>query len=136
MSPSFLSICIQDTFSFLVFTLGLGDFNIPNVATAFEVFIIVQGSCLFFSKAFNFKPRVILTSLLLFHDHLFDFFLNLFLFFITYFPQLHFQCYPKSPPYPPPPPTSLPTHSHFFWPWHSPVLGHIKFVCPMGLSFQ
>jgi hypothetical protein len=33
--------------------------------------------------------------------------------FITYFPQLHFQCYPKSPPYPPPPPTSLPTHSHF-----------------------
>ena len=26
-----------------------------------------------------------------------------FLFFsITYFPQLHFQCYPKSPPYPPP----------------------------------
>jgi hypothetical protein len=31
--------------------------------------------------------------------------------FITYFPQLHFQCYPKSPPYPPP--TPLPTHSHF-----------------------
>jgi hypothetical protein len=24
------------------------------------------------------------------------------IFFITYFPQLHFQCYPKSPPYPPP----------------------------------
>jgi hypothetical protein len=24
-------------------------------------------------------------------------------FFITYFPQLHFQCYPKSTPYPPPP---------------------------------
>jgi hypothetical protein len=24
----------------------------------------------------------------------------------------------------------------FFWPWHSPVLRHIKFVCPMGLSFQ
>jgi hypothetical protein len=29
-----------------------------------------------------------------------------------YFPQLHLECYPKSPPYPPPP-TSLPTHSHF-----------------------
>ena len=28
-----------------------------------------------------------------------------------YFPHLHFQCYPKSPPYPPP--TPLPTHSHF-----------------------
>jgi hypothetical protein len=31
-----------------------------------------------------------------------------FLFLITYFLQLHFQCYPKSPP-----PTLLPTHSHF-----------------------
>jgi hypothetical protein len=31
-----------------------------------------------------------------------------FFFFITYFLQLHFQCYPKSPP-----PTPLPTHSHF-----------------------
>jgi hypothetical protein len=35
---------------------------------------------------------------------------------------------PSSPlPYPP-----IPT----FWPWHSPVLGHIKFACPVGLSFQ
>jgi hypothetical protein len=25
--------------------------------------------------------------------------------FIMYFPQLHFQCYPKSPPYPPPLPS-------------------------------
>jgi hypothetical protein len=32
-------------------------------------------------------------------------------FLIRYFPHLHFQCYPKSPPYPPP--TPLPTHSHF-----------------------
>jgi hypothetical protein len=30
-------------------------------------------------------------------------------------------------PYPPTPP---------FWPWCSPVLGHIKFVSPKGLSFQ
>jgi hypothetical protein len=34
-----------------------------------------------------------------------------------------------SPPLPYPP---IPT----FWPWRSPVLGHIKFACPMGLSFQ
>jgi hypothetical protein len=35
---------------------------------------------------------------------------------------------PSSPlPYPPIP---------IFWPWRSPVLGHIKFACPMGLSFQ
>jgi quinol-cytochrome oxidoreductase complex cytochrome b subunit len=35
---------------------------------------------------------------------------------------------PSAPlPYPPIP---------IFWPWLSPVLGHIKFVCPTGLSFQ
>jgi hypothetical protein len=31
----------------------------------------------------------------------------------------------------------FPTHPFpFFWLWRSPVLGHIQFVCPMGLSFQ
>ena len=34
-----------------------------------------------------------------------------------------------SPPLPYPP---IP----IFWPWLSPVLGHIQFACPMGLSFQ
>jgi hypothetical protein len=57
--------------------------------------------------------------------HLYSFFPFL-KFFIKYFPHLHFQCYPKSPPYPltllPYPP--IPT----FWPWRSPVLGHIKFL--------
>jgi hypothetical protein len=64
-----------------------------------------------------------------------DSFFFLSFFFITYFPQLHFQCYPKSPPYPPP---HFPTHSFpfFFWPWRSPVLLHIQFASPMGLSFQ
>jgi hypothetical protein len=33
------------------------------------------------------------------------------IFFIRYFPHLHFQCYPKSPPHASP--TPLPTHSHF-----------------------
>jgi hypothetical protein len=59
--------------------------------------------------------------------------LFLFFFLIRYFPRLHFQCYPKSPPYQPPipyPPTPP------FWPWGSPVLGHIKFASPMGLSLQ
>jgi hypothetical protein len=49
-------------------------------------------------------------------------------------PHLHFQCYLKSPPYPPPPLPYPPTPT--FWPWRSPVLGHIKFACRMGLSFQ
>jgi hypothetical protein len=57
-----------------------------------------------------------------------------YIFFIRYFPHLHFQCYSKSPPYPPPPLPYPPTPT--FWPWHSPVLGHINFACPMGLSFQ
>jgi hypothetical protein len=34
---------------------------------------------------------------------------------------------PTPLPYPPIP---------IFWTWRSPVLGHIKFACPMGLSFQ
>ena len=59
----------------------------------------------------------------------------LLLFFFRYFLYLHFKCYPKSSLYPPsallpypPTPTS--------WPWHSPVLGHIKFAIPQGLSSQ
>jgi hypothetical protein len=35
-----------------------------------------------------------------------------FFYFITYFPQLHFQCYPKSPPYLP---SHFPTHSFPFF---------------------
>jgi hypothetical protein len=31
------------------------------------------------------------------------------------------------------PPTPLPPIPTF-WPWHSPVLGHIKFQCPITLS--
>jgi hypothetical protein len=42
----------------------------------------------------------------------FGFFFIFFLIFITHFPRLHFQCYPKSPPYPPTP-TPLPTPSPF-----------------------
>jgi hypothetical protein len=57
-------------------------------------------------------------------------------YFITYFPQLRFQCYPKSPPHPPPPHTLPYPPIPIFWPWHSPVLGHIKFASPMGLSVQ
>jgi hypothetical protein len=58
----------------------------------------------------------------------------IYIFFTMYFPQLHFQCYPKSPQYPPPTLPYPPTPT--FWPWCSPQLGHIKFACPMGLSFQ
>jgi hypothetical protein len=59
--------------------------------------------CFFVVQAFYYNVAISI--------HVHGFFKNI---FITYFPQLHFQCYPKSPPYPPP--TSLPTHSHFFGP--------------------
>jgi hypothetical protein len=55
-----------------------------------------------------------------------------FFFFFFFFKLDIFLIYisnaiPKVPRYPPTP---------TFWPWRSPVLGHIKFACPMGLSFQ
>jgi hypothetical protein len=40
----------------------------------------------------------------------------------------------KSPIPSPPPPPYPPTPTS--WPWCSPVLGHIKFASPMGLSYQ
>jgi hypothetical protein len=60
---------------------------------------------------------------------------NFFYIFIRYFLHLHFKCYPKSPLYPPP--TLLPDPlTPTSWPWHSHVLGHIKFARPRGLSSQ
>ena len=58
-----------------------------------------------------------------------------FQFFIRYVLYLYFKCYPKSPHTPPPPPLPCPP-TPTSWPWCSPVLGLIKFVLPMGLSFH
>jgi hypothetical protein len=56
-----------------------------------------------------------------------------FLFFlIRYFLHLHFQMLSQKSPMPPPLPCPLTPTS---WPWRSPVLRHIKFARPMGLSF-
>jgi hypothetical protein len=46
-----------------------------------------------------------------------------FFFFITYFPQLHFQCYPKSLPHPPP---HSPTHPFPFFGSGVPLYWGIK----------
>jgi hypothetical protein len=57
------------------------------------------------------------------------------IFLIRYFLYLHFKCYPESSLYPPPallPYPPIPAS----WPWHSLVLGHIKFAIPRGLSSQ
>jgi hypothetical protein len=55
--------------------------------------------------------------------------------FIRYFLYLHFKCYLKSPLYPPPTLLPYPLTSTS-WPWLSPVLRHIKFSRPRGLSSQ
>jgi hypothetical protein len=68
----------------------------------------------------NLQP---LTQVLFFKD-----FFN-YVFSSFAFPMLSQKSPITSPtiPYPPTP---------TFWPWRSPVLGHIKFACPMDLSFQ
>jgi hypothetical protein len=61
-------------------------------------------------------------------------------FFIRYFLYIHFkfQMLSRKFPIPPPPAAALlpypPTPAS--WPWHSPVLRHIKFAIPRGLSSQ
>jgi hypothetical protein len=81
------------------------------------------------------KQKVV--SLPLFHNvslPLVTFFF-LFLFIYYVFSSITFPMLSQKSPIPSPP--HFPTHPFpFFWPWRSPVLGHIKFVCPMGLSFQ
>jgi hypothetical protein len=54
--------------------------------------------------------------------------------FYYIFSSITFPMLSQKSPIPPPPLPypRIPT----FWPWRSPVLGHIKFACPMGLSFQ
>jgi hypothetical protein len=59
----------------------------------------------------------------------------LFFFLIRYFLHLHFQCYPKSPPCSPPALSYSHPHSHFLA-LAFPVLRHIKFARPMGLSLH
>jgi hypothetical protein len=71
---------------------------------------------------------------LLIGEEFFPFFL-FFPIFNRYFLHLHFKCYPEIPLYAPPALLSYPP-TPTSWPWHSPVLGHIKFGRPRGLSFQ
>jgi hypothetical protein len=61
--------------------------------------------------------------------------LLLLLLLLLYILYIHLKCYPENCLYTPPalfpyPPTPI------SWPWRSPVLGHIKFAIPRGLSSQ
>jgi hypothetical protein len=53
-------------------------------------------------------------------------------FFLKIFSSFTFPMLSQKSPINPPQLPYLPTPT--FWPWSFPVLGHIKFACPMGLS--
>jgi hypothetical protein len=59
-----------------------------------------------------------------------------FLYFYYIFSSITFPMLSQKSPIHSPPPLPYPPIPIFFWPWRSPVLGHIQFACPMGLSFQ
>jgi hypothetical protein len=59
------------------------------------------------SMQYNALHKYNNNTLLHFYTHSFFIF-----FIITHFPQLHLECYPKSPPYPPP---HFPTHPFPFF---------------------
>jgi hypothetical protein len=67
-------------------------------------------------------------------DCLFFFFFTFKKYFYWVFSSFTFPMLSQKSPIPPPPLPYPPTPT--FWPWRSPVLGHIKFAGPMGLSFQ
>jgi hypothetical protein len=99
-----------------------------NVAVASILFFIIRYFLFFFLFFFVF-----FFCFVLFFGFCFVFCSRGFC--IRYFLYIHFKCYPKSSLYPPPallPYSPTPTS----WPWHSPVLGHIKFARPRGLSSQ
>jgi hypothetical protein len=67
------------------------------------------------------------------HKVLLSFFFLITIFYYV-FSSVRFPMLSQKSPIPSPPLSYPPTPT--FWPWSSPVLGHIKFACPMGLSFQ
>jgi hypothetical protein len=62
--------------------------------------------------SFGFEQLLALVLFKIFFTLCFVYFKHFLNIFITYFPQLHFQCYPKSPPYPP---HHFPTHPFPFF---------------------
>jgi hypothetical protein len=71
---------------------------------SFSSVLLVQ-FCFLFHSQFSSAWSTILEGPMVTQSFFFNF---IYLFFlIRYFPRLHFQCYPKGPPYPPP---QSPTH--------------------------
>jgi hypothetical protein len=87
--------------------------------------------CVVFVLYFKFCESIYCINVILYKGiHLVYFYLFIYYVFSSItFPMLSQKSPIPSPPLPYPPTLT-------FWPWRSPVLGHIKFASPMGLSFQ
>jgi hypothetical protein len=95
LPPIYLTLCATHTFSLLTLSIFLQSSLLESRRTAHRV----REDEMFFTK-YPISNKWLLPS------EIIAFFL------IRNFPCLHFQCYPKGPPYPPPP-NPLPTHSPF-----------------------
>jgi hypothetical protein len=74
------------------------------------------------------KIHISNTALLVKYNSFVAFLLDIFFIYISNaIPKVPYTLPPALFPYPPTPAS---------WPWHSPVLGHIKFAIPRGLSSQ
>jgi hypothetical protein len=82
------------------------------------------------NNIFTYLDLDSISTLLFFVVFIFLFyFFNIFYYYV--FSSITFRMLSQKSPIPSPPLPYPPIP--IFWPWHSPVLGHIKFVCPMGL---
>ena len=132
-SLQLIAVCIQATTTndthqpVSAFTALLAGFT--QLTLSAQSFILHFGTCRFPFPAFSFWYTVggCYGKVYIYHNiyHLFFYYV----FSSITFPMLSQKSPIPSPPLPYP---LIPT----FWPWHSPVLGHIKFACPMGFSFH
>jgi hypothetical protein len=120
-------IFLHFAFSLSVRSMISMESSTPEILSSIFCILLVMFAFMapdFFSKFF--MSRVV---------SLRDVFFFFFTFFYYVFSSITFPMLSQKSPIPPPPPLPYPSIP-IFWLWRSPVLGHIKFVCPMGLSFQ
>jgi hypothetical protein len=90
--------CVQWTLSMVQWEDAV-PFKASIQAQFYLGIVIVSSSCQFDMPS---KRTQLRNCLYLWGMSLRHFLFSFFFFLIRYFPHLHFQCYPKSPPYPPP----------------------------------
>jgi hypothetical protein len=101
-----------------------------DFATMLSVFLWVLGNQIQFLMFMKKKKALSYLYRLVFKGAIASNLIIIIIILIRNFPRIHFQCYPKGPPYPP---AQYPTHP---LPLFGPGVPHIKFASPMGLSLQ